>query len=243
MLCHPELQWAVCLHLCGVVLLPLPPPLPALHSCTFQKNLFWKTYLKGWWSIWVEVWVFTPTFSFLLLIRQTSPPNTLPWRMKALWINSKTWKIWVSWFWTCVYPCEIVCTPQQGCGVGRSFLDVSMWFNVRKNPISTFHPFKLVVSKHFRVCLSNTTNWTEISTKSNHIYFKKIQSPFIKIAQSVNWSMATGLYSWFKGIISWARLVVALIFNFYQSLFTLLLYFFHLFSKGTSHSSLACWGL
>ena len=57
----------------GLVNTLQPHPLCPVAQLHITKFFAQKTYLKGWWSIWVVLWVFTP--QFLPLIRQTSPPN------------------------------------------------------------------------------------------------------------------------------------------------------------------------
>ena len=65
----------------GLVNTLQPHPLCPVAQLHITKFFARKTYLKGWWSIWVVLWVFTP--QFLPLIRQT-PHQILLRRLKGL---------------------------------------------------------------------------------------------------------------------------------------------------------------
>lgn len=73
--CHTGRACAMCTHTHAMVLWTRcsPHPLCLVAQLHITKFFVQKTYLKGWWSIWVVLWAFTP--HFLPLIRQTSPPN------------------------------------------------------------------------------------------------------------------------------------------------------------------------
>lgn len=74
-MCHTVCACAVCTNTHAMVLWKYrsPHPLCLVEKLHITQFFAQKTYLKGWWSIWVVLWVFTP--QFLPLIRQTSPPN------------------------------------------------------------------------------------------------------------------------------------------------------------------------
>lgn len=114
----------------GAVSVMLPPFL-CLVQLHITKLLVEETCLKGRWSTWVVVWVFTPTF--LSLIRQASPPHLSSfcggWRV----CKKLDLKIALSVSWACAYAHKVVWMSQSSCEIRCPRVDTScpkwVWLN------------------------------------------------------------------------------------------------------------------